>query len=525
MKTFTPSDIGTLLFRRQFVLGPRLLKRCCAWQKAQIGDSLFVQAHPDLELTQVKHREAQLTLLGYLLDPDNPVLGNHEILEQLLFRMKTPDDLFQATYRLGGRWILILDDPCETILFHDPGGLRQVFYTDSNSLERWCASQPGIIAEELGLGVDKKAENEFLNSVYFQHTKEYWWPGNSAPFKDLKHLSPNHYLDLGQGICHRYWPKEKLRDISLEEGVKQSSDILTGLIESAFNRFKLAFALTAGWDTRVLLAASKEFRRGIVYYTCIYYDLTEDSPDLKIPGRLLSKLGLKHHIIHCPSQMQNDFREIYHRNVVTAHDAWAHIAQGLYYHYPQNRVCVKGVISSEIVRFALRGYYHYALANRENVSVESLAGLANMEANPFAIAHFTTWLSEARGIAERHNINIVELFGWEQITGNWQAMNELEWDIVHETFVPFNCRKLLTTLLGVDAKFRKPLEYELYRRIVSRLDRAVLSESINPTGMKDKVKRGLERLLIETRNYERARKWYAKVRKKWTTVGGVGRQR
>jgi len=269
MLKFTPTEAERLLYRRQFVLGPNFLKILPLWQRAEIGNNLFLQAHPDLELTHARRKGVELTLLGYLIDPDNPEFSNQDILENMLSRIVSAYDIFEATYRLGGRWIIILDNGKEAILFNDASGLRQAFYTQEGTPQLWCASQPKIIAQELGLTFDKEAERDFINSPYFRETKGIWWPGDSSPFKEIKLLLPNHYLNLNKGTPHRYWPNKRITNISLEEGVRKGSELLKALMISVHKRFNLAFTLTAGWDTRVLLAAGKKVSKDMFYLTLI----------------------------------------------------------------------------------------------------------------------------------------------------------------------------------------------------------------------------------------------------------------
>jgi len=66
MKRFTLNEIDNLLFRRQFILGPHFLNKFSSWQKEKIGDHLFLQAHKDLELTQIRQGGILLTLLGLI---------------------------------------------------------------------------------------------------------------------------------------------------------------------------------------------------------------------------------------------------------------------------------------------------------------------------------------------------------------------------------------------------------------------------------------------------------------------------
>ena len=301
MVKFTKRKIDKLLFRRQFIIGPYFLDNLTSWKKLKISTNSFLQVHPDLEVNQIKNHNIELTSLGYLIDPYHPEIGNREILINLLSEIENIYDIFNKTKSLSGRWIIILDDGSETILFNDACGLRQVYYTDFNSQQIWCASQPGIIAEELNLDFDSNAKN-FFQTISKQH-KEYWWPGNSSPYRGIVKLAPNHWLDFKKRKCFRFYPNEKLNNISIKEGVEKSSELLKRLIGSAANRFDIAFSTSAGWDSRLLLAASKEYCDKFYFFSKIFYNLSEKSPDIVIPSILLKKFGLKHNVIICPSSV------------------------------------------------------------------------------------------------------------------------------------------------------------------------------------------------------------------------------
>jgi len=73
-----------------------------------------------------------LTLLGFLLDPDNPVADDRQILEKLfapLCENKTGRKELESLDRLGGRWILIVDNGADAELVTDFFGMRQVLHT------------------------------------------------------------------------------------------------------------------------------------------------------------------------------------------------------------------------------------------------------------------------------------------------------------------------------------------------------------------------------------------------------------
>jgi hypothetical protein len=119
----------------------------------------------------------------------------------------------------------------------------------------------------------------------------------------------------------------------------------------------------------------------------------------------------------------------------------------------------------------------------------------NSKHDSFAIKNLEEWLSDA---SKTYNINILHLFMWENREGNWQAMTQLEWDIVQEVFVPFNCRSLLTIILSLDEKYRMPPEYSFRTALIAKLWPELLTKPINPPfGIRSRTKE----LLVKTRLY------------------------
>ena len=466
-----------LLLRRQFILGPRFIEGLKSWKRINVRTTICLTVHPDLNTHQVVHEDKSITLLGYLLDPTDPQAQDADIINNLICKLNACDslnDFFEHTYSLGGRWILIIDDVNEIRLFHDTMGLRQVFFTNKSfSKALWCASQPGSIAEALHLEMDEEAVREFINSDVYNTWKECFWPGDTSPYKEITHLLPNHYLNLVTGTCHRYWPDRKIESLSLDKGVEQISATLQGLIKSAHERFELAFAITAGWDTRLLMAASRAVSDSLYYFSILR---RENDRDVIVPSRLLSKFGFPHTVINQPDHMDEAFENIYKKNVSMAHDLWGLMAQALYNDYPQHRVCIKGN-AAEIARVRFRLPEGEKLTAKKLAHFSSFAYPNEMGKNPYVIRAWERWLS---ALGEMYNIHILDLFYWEHWAGNFAAMAQTEWDIVQEVFTPYNCRQLLTTMLSVDEKFRdhdKPL---LYKEIIVSLWPDLLNEPVNP---------------------------------------------
>jgi len=474
--SFSDSEYARLLYRRQFILGPRFAENLGTWKRYAIADGLCLTVHPDLPVTVAADQDRTLLLLGYLLDPYHPDHDDAAVLDGILRDISVPADIFPRTSTLGGRWILILADRREAWLLNDPMGLRQVVYNTDALPDLWCASQPGTIAAELGLKPDQEVMEGLVDTPEYRDALEYWWPGDLSPYAGIKHLLPNRYLDLKRRSVHRFWPDHRLDRIKVGECIEKGAKILQGMMESASRRFDLAHTVTAGWDSRTALSACKAVSPDIFYFTMIYFNKTVKTPDIHLSGVLLSRLGLERHLIVCPDSMDPEFAEVYKKNVWGAHDGWGAIAQGMYDRYPENRVCIKGNGSG-----VLKCRYRQGWDKECNGELlADLADLGPMKTNRMTIEHFDRWLSEARDVCMNSGIHILDLFYQEQRMARRQGMGELEWDIVQEVLIPWNSRELIAAGFSVEGRCRRSRHPLIQHGIIRALWPELLTEPVNP---------------------------------------------
>ncbi len=470
-------DAAQLLFRRQYVLGPRFLEGFPQWQRIEAGPSLCLTAHPDLTVSAASTGDLSIVLIGYILDPYRPEDRDEDILRRLLRHLKeggTRDTLIKMTEPLGGRWVLLVDHGGAIWLFNDPCGCRQVFYTRGTTGPLWCTSEPGLLAELLHLSMDHEARRFFRR--YRRRMPQYLWPGDTSPFKEIRHLQPNHFLDLQTGQSHRFWPDADLPAREPREVVEESARLLQGMIESASRRFDLSLTLTAGRDTRVILAASKAVCDRLFLYAMMYWDLNWNSADIQIPAKLLSHFGMAHHVIVCPPRMDRDFRQIWRRHVVTAHDTYGPIVQAECAKYPAGKSQMSGTIMP-ITSWCFRQILdsRHPEWNQEKPHVEMLTWLTYRE-DDFSRKAIGRWLA----CVVPRGVPILDLFYWEEEEGNWEAMTLAEWDLAHESFIPYNCRRFLMSGLSTPASFREQPDYLFHEALIRRMWPELLKEPFNP---------------------------------------------
>jgi hypothetical protein len=456
-----------LLYRRQFVIGPRLLEEFPSWTRLTIGP-FCVTAHPDLSTCQVSDGEFSLLLLGYILDPEQWQLDDEAIMRALLPEL-AGGRLVRALSRLGGRWVVVANTSRETLVFNDAFGMRQVHYTESLG-EQWCAAQPGVLATTLGLPTDERA----VSALGHCANKEFWLPGPRTLYGTVARLMPNHSLELRSGRVERYWPDEPYLPRPLDEAVEACSSVTRGLFRAAHARFALAQTITAGWDSRLSLAASRAISPDVLYFSMQYWNMPNDYRDLAVPAALLPTLGLKHHIIKCPDVMEPAFERLYLRNVQPAHYAYGTITQGIHDYGLGDRVCVKSCVANLLkTDFVLPASFSLAA-----VRARDLLAPTWLAPSAFLIDSVDEWLQATA--PSLNGFDVSEVFYWEHWLGGWQAATQHEWEIVFDIFDPVNCRSLMSHLLSVPRGVRSSPNNLIHRRAIEQMWPEALSAPVNP---------------------------------------------
>ncbi|MEX0939594.1 MAG: hypothetical protein WDZ59_17145, partial [Pirellulales bacterium] len=352
------------------------------------------------------------------------------------------------------------------------------FYTSTDQtrpLPLWCASQPGLIAPLLGLQFDPEV-TALTSTPAYKADRQYWLPGDRSVFREIRLLLPNRFLDLSNGQVLRYWPTCPPEKLSLSEAVERSAAILEGTLRAITRRHPVTVPTTAGIDSRMTLAGSRDVSDRAFYYTFVCSSLTApDAADVAIPAALLPRLGLTHHIVECPDQMDEQFEECFMRNFPLAHRVWGRLVQGFYEHIPDGHVRLTSAVS-EVAKQYYGAYYGSRLTG---------AGLARMTKRgetEFTRRAFDEWIEglPGRGDAQTLGYDTLDLFYWEQRAGCWAAMNFTESGVVQEVMSPFNCRDLLVTMLGVKPQLRCPPSFKLQMEIIRSLWPEALSLPINP---------------------------------------------
>jgi len=370
--------------------------------------------------------------------------------------------------------VLIYIDNKSFNIIQDALALREVYYSKSNNLVI-CGSQPNILVN-FSNPLIKESKDPLLNDFKCFQSPQVregrLWVGDSTAFEGVKHLLPNHFLDLLTLESHRYWPNTPLPRIELDDAVAKCSSFLQGALKAVAHRHQLMMAITAGFDSRVLLAASRDLRGSIYYFINKIDELNEQHPDIKIPKEIFKRIGIDFHVHEYSKDVPDDFREIYFKNTYFSRETLLPVIHNIYYKNHSEKMNILGV--GEIGRTKF-----YDEPNK--VTPYYLSYMLHHRKSPFAVNECEKWLLASKDIAHQYGLNIMTLFWWEILIGNWGSVGNSESDIAIEEFDPYASHFIYETFLQVDSKYRTFKKNRLFTELVRYMWSELLDVPVNPS--------------------------------------------
>jgi hypothetical protein len=459
-----------LRYRRQFLLARAPIFPPEGWASLGLGD-LYLYAHPDLEVHSVADRKQRIVLLGSLFDAEEPEKGNADLVGDLLARVNGLNDFLAGAKRYAGNYALLYQSDRDTVIRQDALALREIYYcTGENRII--CASQPNLLLPFAKPEIRESTDPDLLD-FYRNHLKNSIWIGDETLYEGVRHLLPNHYLDVRRREARRYWPDEPIRRLDLDVAVSRSCAYLQGILQSMAYRHPLMMAVTSGTDSRTILAASRDLRDRI-YYFINNHSLGHGHPDITVPRSMFEKIGVPFHIHDVPEDMDEEFKRFYLQNTFFRTERLLTTIYNVYFRNHGEKVNVTA--TGEI------GRNRYGSEPRRLNSYLVAYKLGHKAGCRYVIRQCEKILGELLPVARHFGVNMLTLLYWEQMIGNWGAIVNSESDIAIEEFDPYDSHLLYELFLGVDesdARYDEEL-CTLFREMIRTMWPELLQWPINP---------------------------------------------
>ncbi len=464
-----------LIFRRQFLLGSysNQFPYNNEWKTYLLHHELVLFAHPDLNVYISSYENKKLVLIGFAVDALNPRRSIYNLLQQVVQCANEISQVVNNTRSFAGRWVIVFQNSENTYIFTDPCGFRSVYYAIDDS-GIWCGSQPEILKSVVPLSYrsDPVMDEFLLNEKFCKN--ESAWVGDKTIYQNCWHLLPNHYFDLNETKQIRFFPTPDYRMTETDHVVEFAASLLKNIIEGIVLQGKVVQGLTAGWDSRVLLAASKEFSNQILYFVDKQGVLSDGHSDIEIPRKLSKHLGLNFKVLNSKTDLPGWFVNLLSHNVTGGRVLSK--TRTIYSHFLEHSDFIKiNGNGSEICRNFFDKFCRYKGGDFTSSDLATLMGYANIK---YVEKELEGWLDSIE--LSNVKINVLDLLYWEQRLGNWGALYPSEQDIAIEEVSPFNCRLLIEVLLSAPKELRCAPNYLLYKKLIEVMWPETLAFPINP---------------------------------------------
>ncbi len=466
-----------LYLRRQFILSPAPVKNGNVFISHKIHPEYYLHRHPDLPFAETEKYDRKLYVLGNIFDPFHPDFTNEDIISGLAHY--PVDQMLKKCDDYSGRYAIICYDENNFKLFHDFMSHFKVYWTCKEG-RVWCGSQPHILAKELGIPkTSDRNKRDFFNSPVFKRS-EYVDLFRYTLYDEIEHLQPNHCLDLLRNRTERYWPSENIKKKSRKTVVSGISSMLTGYLRSASKKYDLMIPVTAGFDSRLLLAASKDISDKCLYYINKNPGMNERSPDIRIPRKLLSLLGKQLIINEYREEVDPEFETLYRLNCQVSFMQRLPLIYNVYYQRYQPLLNVPANGAEAFL-------YRWWPGVHNEIDAFQLAKVFRYERFPFFTNVISEWLAEVKPYCKRYQIDLSNILYLEYRMANWATQFQVNKDIAQDEFFPFNSRRLVQDFLSINPYFRQVNSRFIMKKLMRILWKETLNAPVNPS-LKNHIK-------------------------------------
>jgi len=339
--------------------------------------------------------------------------------------------------RLSGIYVFITAGALPSRIYLDHGGSLPVVYS---AADRRAASSAALLLDEAAY--QERFQQELHAALVEREGYGGWIPGTLTAHRDVYRVLPNHYLDLGSWKIQRYWPKQddfrQWRDF--EAGVSRAAKALDDFSAAAIRAFDVAVTLTAGSDSRLVLASCRASIDECEFFTL---QAPNADMDVDISGDIARRFGLSHRamplrqatveevaiwdrmvgdcVIEAPRQTHVTLRDL------TEHNA---MFTGVY---------------GEVGRCRLYRQ-DFDRINRQAIDANFVMNRLTLPANARVLEDIDVWLA---GLTGQPNSVILDLAYLELRAGSWAMSQRPLTNSIKLNFLPFTQRAVFDTFIGV----------------------------------------------------------------------------
>jgi len=383
-------------------------------------------------------------LIGYAVDDDDGVLGAELSVPADAGISNFTTAFEQRVYALGGRYVAVLLTQDDARVYLDSCGSLSAVYAER--FQTVCSST--ALLPEDGDGW----ENRELAAVLDIPRHDRWYPFGLTPRLDARRLLPNHYLDLESWKSVRHWPKQQTTTAVSNEDIatliEHIGDSVENLLRHLTEAAPVKMSLTAGRETRMLLACSRPVKDRIEFFTNRHPDRAARM-DCHIARKLARISGIEYRIVDWQQASNEELEQwLFRTGRCIAGRTWKAVRTAR-----QNGLGIFDVTghAGEVGRAA---YWRKSDLSRSNPTVEDLVGRLHLPLDAQILDAGQQWLD---ALPYRDFPTVLDFLYLEQRVGCWATTQFYGHVAPTSHIVGFNHRRIIESFL------RLPVEYRFSR--------------------------------------------------------------
>lgn len=458
---------------KQFLLAKTLPDDACGWRKVEyLG--WWLSLAPEVPLIRVLDSTGQGIglLLGWVLWRGR-LLEDGDTIESSAQSQGLPEEYDGY----GGRFIFLFAHNGEPAAVTDPGGLMSLVYSAEHGI---AASTPAAMQELSEVQRDEKIRRAFSGGK-----QEQWYPFGTTPYIGVQRLLPNHRLTLSDFCSTRFFPLPEgdgLRgnpNIDIESVTRSIAQCLRTNVKALVDSGHNVAHLTGGFDSRMVLAASRDFRSRMRFQT-VAVDDPRTRLDCHIAGEIAREFSLEYRQLPFVPPAEGEIEQWLARTGGCIEDTVASFCTTARVY---NSYCheITGTCG-ESMRTA---YWYAGDDQKETLSAQELMRRCEFVENDVTENLAEQWLASLpSGISVGNTLDIAYV---ELRLGCWAGPSMYGHDIALPSISPFNCGRYYKALLSLPESLRA--ENRLCHLLIQYLWPELLQFPINRA-------RGLAKLLF-----------------------------
>lgn len=417
--------------------------------------TLFTDGRTPLKYSECNGRE--LVIFGYAVDV---ISGQRDSLaETILASTKNISDVIDFEKRLGGKYLIFYSENGKCCCIGDATCSVPVFYSVGLS-EFVCCSNPQIIIEKYGLKPDKE-----LQKIRDSGPLNQAMPYDVTPYKEIKQLLPNHYLDFSESKAVRFVNSDiKQKEISPEKAAEITAPMIENITGMYLSDFDIYCPLTSGRDSRVVYAFLKKLGGEVNSYTIWKDSFKKDSQDWDIPVALASLAGGRHEQIYKETVTDEMKQAMDEALGVNGYPDDAFVLSATVNKHYSGCATLEGDIIGQVGKCSLHRDIPLTLASPAYFRCK----LHNYSDGAKKL--LSVWMKEIKACGE--GVNVFDLFSVENRLGVWASHTHLIRNTMGQPYFNiFNSRSIIYVWTAVDRakRMKSEIHIELIKKSAPEL--------------------------------------------------------